>query len=448
MQRSSQQLRDDAQNIWWAGVQAVQPAQLIPEYVVATNDTLRIGNQDFDLQAIGRIVVVGAGKAGTSMTQALEIALGENLLRSKQVTGWVNVPADCMGATQCVHLHPARPAGQNEPTQAGVQGAEEILKLVSNLDSRDLCLCLLSGGASALLPAPISNLSLDTKRQLTRDISAHGGTIHQLNTLRRELSRIKGGGLARACQANQLVSLILSDVPGDDLATIASGPTVLRQPSQQAAIQVLCDLELQNTPAGKKATNFLQRPPEILPTNTTDVTNVLIGNNATAVDAAGVQAEQLGYSHAMISATEPEATAEQVADGLIDMAQTMRRQEGPDCLISGGEPTVQLANEAERGLGGRNQQLVLSALASLPDWHNLALLSGGTDGEDGPTDAAGAVVNEQIAKQASALKLDAQDYLNRNDAYHFFEKVDSLIKTGPTHTNVCDLRVVTAAKDR
>jgi len=446
MQRSSQRLRQDAERIWWAGVQAVQPERLIPEHVSIDGNTLRVGDQEFDLLAIERIAIVGAGKAGASMTLALEGALGDDLLQAKQVTGWVNVPADCVRPTKCVHLHPARPAGQNEPTAAGVHGTEEILKLASNLGPSDLCLCVISGGGSALLPAPSEGLALKTKLQLTRDISASGGTIEQLNTVRRELSRIKGGGLVRTCRAGQLVSLILSDVPGDDLETIASGPTVLRQSTPQAALDVLRELNLENTPAGKLVEDLLQKPAKVLAAGSSRVTNLLIGNNATAVDAAGIEAERLGYSHAMISATEPEATAEEVAERLLEMAVAMRKQSGPDCLISGGEPTVHLVPQAERGLGGRNQQLVLSALARLEDWQGLALLSGGTDGEDGPTDAAGAVVNQQVAQRAQELGLDWQDYLQRNDAYHFFDPLGGLLKTGPTHTNVCDVRVITVSR--
>ena len=447
MQRSSQQLREDAERIWWAGVEAVQPQRLIPRFVSAQGNTLRVGDQDFDMQSINRIAIVGAGKAGASMTLSLEAALGDELLQAKQVTGWVNVPADCVEPTQCVHLHPARPAGRNEPTPEGVSGTAEILKMVSSLGDHDLCLCVISGGGSALLPAPLDGFALQDKAQLTRDISARGGTIEQLNAVRRELSQIKGGGLSRTCRAGQLICLILSDVLGDDLETIASGPTVARQPTPQAALQVFRELELENTPAGQQAMVLLQQAPARSLESTTQVTNLLIGNNAIAVDAAGIEAERLGYSHAMISATDPEATAEEVAAHLLKMAETMRGQPGgPDCLISGGEPTVKLAPERDRGLGGRNQQLVLSALANLENWQDLALLSGGTDGEDGPTDAAGAIVNQQIAQRARDLGLQATDYLRRNDAYHFFESAGGLIKTGPTHTNVCDLRVVVVSR--
>ncbi len=459
MPRTAQQLCDDAQQIWWAGVCAVKPARLVPEFVTVDGQTLLIGGLEaglgaIDLGAIDRIAIVGAGKAGAGMTLALEAALGDKLLDEKQVGGWVNVPADCVEPTRCVRLHAARPAGVNEPTAEGVVGSAEILRLVGQLGPRDLCLCVISGGGSALLPAPVEGLSLGAKVALTREISARGGTIEQMNAVRRELSTIKGGGLARACGAGRLVSLILSDVLGDDLEVIASGPTVVRQATPELALQVLEELQLGDHPAGREAIALLElRNRQVMKHEVPacEVHNLLIGNNATAVDAAGIEAERLGYSHAMISATASEGTAESVAAHLVEMAKSMRDRnvsggEGPDCLISGGEPIVQLSDESTRGKGGRNQQLVLAALASLKDWQGLALLAGGTDGEDGPTDAAGALVDEQIAALAKEKQLDLADYLKRNDAYHCFQQLDGLLKTGPTHTNVCDLRVITVNK--
>ena len=449
MRRDQEKLRDDALRIWRAAVEAVRPVNLIPQFVAVEGNVLRIGDEEFDLTTIERIAVVGAGKAGAEMAVALESTLGERVLRDKGVTGWVNVPANCLRPTQVVHLHAARPAGINEPTAAGVTGTEEILRLVADLDPSDLCLCLISGGGSALLPAPIEGFSLQSKIELTREIASRGGNIQELNTVRRELSRVKGGRLSRACQAGQLFSLILSDVLGDDLSVIASGPTVLRDPTPELAVDVLYRFKLEDHPAGSEAIRLLTGARELShaePESQCQVTNIIIGNNATAVDAAGIEAETLGYSHAMISAREPEGPAEDIAAQLVDMAVMMRGKSGPNCLISGGEPTVTLCDAAERGLGGRNQQLALTAIAELDDWQGLALVSGGTDGEDGPTDAAGAFVDERIAERSRKLQLDPQEYLRRNDAYHFFEQAEGLIKTGPTHTNVCDLRVICVAR--
>ena len=174
----------------------------------------------------------------------------------------------------------------------------------------------------------------------------------------------------------------------------------------------------------------------------------MLANNATAVDAAGIEAERLGYNHAMHCATRSEGAAEDVGSHLASMALRMREATDPrepDCLITGGEPTVRLAPSERRGLGGRNQQLALAALRELGDCRDVALLSGGTDGEDGPTDAAGAWVDQRVAASADADAIN--DALERNDAYRFFEPRAALLKTGPTHTNVCDLRVATVERN-
>jgi hydroxypyruvate reductase len=392
------------------------------------------------------------------MAAALEQSLGPRILREKQVTGWVNVPADCLIPTAAVTLHVGRPPGVNEPTEAGVTGVGHILRLVSGLGPRDLCLCLLSGGASALLPAPVEGFALADKLAITQEMSARGATIAQMNAVRRSLSAIKGGGLAEACRAGRLVSLIVSDVPGDDLSTIGSGPTIVSPPPTREAIEVLRLLSLLEFPAGARAKALLDRrlASESGSTDLRDrsitrhgcrLTNLVIGNNATAVDAAGVEAERLGYSHAMVSTNRAEGPAEEVAHQLVKMACRMREDaNGPDCLISGGEPTVRLAPSDVRGKGGRNQQLCLASLAELSEWRGMALISGGTDGEDGPTNAAGACVDVAIADKGERLGLDPREHLARNDAYSFFEAAGGLLVTGPTHTNVCDLRVLTVSR--
>lgn len=450
-QRTPQQLRDHALRIWRAGVAAVAPARLMADWMQVDGETLTIGDDAIPLAEMGRIVVVGGGKAGAAMAGALETTLGDDVMQRTNLAGVLSVPADCVAATRRIDLVAGRPAGVNEPRPEGVAAVQRMLSLVGDLGPRDVCLCLLSGGGSALLPAPVAGFSLADKIELTRLLSASGATIEQLNAVRRELSEIKGGGLARACHAGRLYSLIISDVPGDDLATIASGPTVVRTPTPQAAIEVLHQLHVVDEPVAQRAIAVLQAAPSNAgaqaPSAGTRVQNLLIGNNAVAVDAAGIEAEKLGYSHAMISATKPEGAAEDVARELAKLAADMRSAAGPDCLISGGEPTVKLAPAAVRGRGGRNQQLCLAALQAVDDWQGLALVSGGTDGEDGPTDAAGALVDVDVAAAAERLGLDPADYLARSDAYSFFEQIGSLIKTGPTHTNVCDLRVITVSQD-
>ncbi|HTQ39807.1 MAG TPA: DUF4147 domain-containing protein [Pirellulales bacterium] len=451
MLRNSQQLRDDALRIWQAGLDAVRSEKLMRERVRLDGRILLPGR--IDLDRVRRIAVVGAGKAGAGMAAALEEILGPKLMEEKELVGWVNVPADCVKQLNHIHLHAARPAGVNEPTAEGVAGAEEILRIVSALGPDDLCIALISGGGSALLPAPVKGISLADKLAVTRFLSAAGANIAELNTVRKQLSRIKGGGLARACRAGRLIALIISDIPGDPLDLIASGPTVPDTSTPQEALAILEKFGAREAgvPAGvwdvlnRKADG--DRDVEI---QTSEVKNFVIGNNARAVEGGGREAERLGYTPTCTSARKPEGAVEPIGRQLADMAVHMLGTTGTNCLISGGEGTVKLVPEAERGLGGRNQQAVLAALVRLEEMKQMgaigsggiAILSGGTDGEDGPTDAAGALVDWQIIEAANRRGLNAADFLRRNDAYRFFEPLDALIKTGPTQTNVCDVRVV------
>ncbi len=447
----SRTLLSDALAIWHAGLNAVRSDQLIRESLHVEGPLLIIGDEEISLRSLRRIVVVGAGKAGAGMAAAVEEVLGPTLTEEKQLTGWVNVPADCVRPLKWIRLHAARPAGVNEPTAAGEAGATEILRLVESLAPDDLCLCLLSGGGSALLPAPVEAITLDDKLAVTRHLSAAGANIEQLNTVRKQLSRIKGGGLARACRAGRLVSLILSDVLGDPLDLIASGPTVEYSSTPEAALALLEQFSSHEADIPAAVLQWLRRPQlQRPPPPDCPVTNLVIGNNATAVDAAGMEAERRGYSHAMISARQSEGLAEDVGRHLAAMARQMRDRPGPDCLISGGEPVVRLVESSRRGQGGRNQQLALAALEAF--WEDgardVAFLSGGTDGEDGPTDAAGAFFDAGILQAARKKGLSPQEFLTRNDAYRFFQPLDALLKTGPTHTNVCDLRVVVTRRPR
>ncbi|HEY1785002.1 MAG TPA: DUF4147 domain-containing protein [Pirellulales bacterium] len=449
MTRDTQRLRRDGLQIWQAGLDAVRSDRLVESTVRVSGQSLLVGDESLDLAHVHRIAIVGAGKAGAGMAAGLQRALGQPLMAEKQVSGWVNVPADCVRPLAHIRLHPARPAGVNEPTAEGVRGTEEILRIVGSLGPDDVCFVLISGGGSALLPAPAAGVTLADKLAVTRHLSAAGANIAELNSVRRQLSRIKGGGLARACRAGRLFALIISDVPGDPLDVIASGPTVDNRSTVREAIEVLERYDaLRGLPAVE---TYLRRLPgqaaagEPAPPKCR-VTNLVIGNNALAVDAAGVVAERLGYSHAMVVADKPEGTAEGVGQHLAAMARTMSAGPGPDCLISGGEPVVKLVPSDRRGKGGRNQQLVLAAGIELAGLEGVFILSGGTDGEDGPTDAAGAWIDAEVLARAAALGLDPRAFLERNDAYHFFEPLDALIKTGPTDTNVCDVRVVLVAR--
>ncbi|MDR1964232.1 MAG: DUF4147 domain-containing protein [Planctomycetaceae bacterium] len=491
MPRSPQQLREDLLAIWNAGVEGVRVDRLIRNAVSVQGDALQICGEKYPLNEIDRIVVIGGGKASGAMAESLESILAP-LFGRKEIVGWINVPKNCAKPLQKIFLHPARPMGVNEPTEDAVEGTNKILDLAKNLKSGDFCFNLLSGGGSALLPAPVSEISLREKLELTRFLSESGATIQELNTVRKQLSQIKGGGLKSLCRGKRLVSLILSDVLGDPLDVIASGPTVDNSSSVHDALAVLRRFappvveqvlasdpksiandaeiaEIKETETESVRQRALHRicryfqqqtlsahaEPE-LGANGGFVRNFIIGNLAAAVEAAGMEALRRGYSYAMHVSRKSEGFADEVGSHLVDLAFEMIHS---DCLIHGGEPVVKLVPPEQRGMGGRNQQLVLAALLHLmnrlgletnsvaDDFPGIAILSGGTDGEDGPTDAAGAWIDpifwsEFRKKTATDSQFQALKFLQTNDAYHFFEPLGTLLKTGATETNVCDLRVV------
>ena len=454
-------LRRDALAIWHAGVEAVRAERLMHESVRLDGSTLSLhgidgANCTVDLAGCQRLLVVGTGKAGAGMAAGFEEILGDEWLSRLAVKGWLNVPADCVRPLKRIKLHAARAAGSNEPTLEGQQGAERILEMVAALGPDDLCICLISGGGSALLPAPIEGITLADKLAVTRFLSAAGANIQELNTVRKHLSRIKGGRLAQACRAGRLIALVISDVLGDPLDVIGSGPTVPDTSTDEDALAVLLKFDSERTTVPESVWAALGRTAGTGGTSGTRadaecvVDNLVIGNLARAVDAAAEAAEQLGYRVASAVARTMEPTAEEVGQHLAEAAIALQRGDdgpygqGANCLISGGEPVVRLVSMDQRGRGGRNQQLVLAAGQYLIDHcaTGIAILSGGTDGEDGPTDAAGALWDDAVREAAAAQGFEPAKYLARNDAYHFFAPLGALIKTGPTHTNVCDVRVV------
>jgi len=450
-------LVQDAHQIWLAGVNAVRGDRLIEQTISLDDHFLHLGDLSIARDAFDSVLIVGAGKAVASMADAIDRILAPHI----PTRGWVNVPDGTFdpsepgllhGTVRNLKIHAARPLGINEPTEAVLEGTREILQLVQSAGQRDLVLVVLSGGGSALLACPVEGISLADKLSVTRLLSSAGADIQQLNTVRKQLSLVKGGGLARASRGGRLVTLVLSDVLGDPVDVIASGPTVPDSSTADDAINVLKRFDPEHAlpaciyDAIHRNKNVIRFPvaSEIM----------ILGNNASAVDAAGIRAESLGYSHAMNAATACEGAAEAIGSHLADMALSMLRdrdagKQTPDCLITGGEPTVQLAPPAIRGRGGRNTHLVLAAMNRLCELRidsatldRIVILSGGTDGEDGPTDAAGAFLSPAVWQAARDQMLDPKDYLRRSDSYTFFQRTGGLLITGPTHTNVCDIRVV------
>ncbi len=441
------QLRSDALAIWRAGVDAVNSERLVRGSLRAGPNALEICGRQFALKPQSRIVAVGAGKAGAGMAAGLEEALAGTPL-AERLTGWVNVPADCVRSLDRIHLHAARPAGVNEPTAEGVAGAEEILRRVRQLSADDLCLILISGGASALLPAPAPGLSLSDKLAVTRLLSTGGATINELNCVRKHLSAIKGGRLARAAGDARVAALIISDVIDDPLDVIASGPTVADRSTVVDALRILERIGRRRSDVPEAVWTLLESNRDATPEPPLPATiqNFVIGNNETALTAAAAKARELGYVIRSLGSRN-QGEAREVGRQLAHHVTVLRDSDvaaaGPVCLLAGGETTVRLARTSQPRRGGRNQELVLGATDAL--WNDgldeLVLLSGGTDGEDGPTDAAGAVADADLIRSAREQGLSPAPFLAINNAYEFFERTGGLIKTGPTHTNVMDVWV-------
>ena len=381
----------------------------------------------------GRVFGVGIGKAALPMMDALmdRIPLTAGLAVTKFASG---------------HSHSSytvMEGGHPIPDARSLEAGERVLEFVSSLHEDDTLVCLISGGGSALVTAPL--VPLEDLQNLTSLLLASGARIDEINTLRRQLDRIKGGGVAQATKA-KIISLILSDVIGNPLEAIASGPTVPDPTTRQDAVEVLKKYDLkQQLPASIKqiigSESGLPEFQERTPAGTRapelhDVRNIIIGDNKLAARAALEQAKQDEFdAEILMNNMQGEAR-----DMGVVLAKRLREEAGkrprPFCLIAGGETTVKVRGE---GIGGRNQELALSAVNELSGLENAMLVSLATDGDDGPTDAAGAVVTGESARRAASLGLDAAGHLSRNDAYPFFDALGDLIKTGPTGTNVNDL---------
>ena len=431
-------MRDDAEAIWTAAIRAVQPERLAIQRLSLAGDErlLRDGQPLFpplQFDGVDRIVVVGAGKAAAGMAAAMERLLGPERLAQHRVTGLVSVPAGCGRRLAAIEVRETRPAKANLPTPAVVQATREIMTTVSQLGPRDLAIAVITGGGSALLAAPREGISLDEKIAITRRLSESGADIATLNATRRGLSLVKGGGLAKACTAGNLLVLVLSDVIGDDLDVIASGPCMPPEPS---------------TPPGTWTTNGTWTTP-----GGCHVRHVIVGDNGTAVAAAAASARQAGYLvvQSVADGGRQEASAEAVgarlATDAVELMAAARRDGRPRALIMGGEATVTVP--ADHGLGGRNQQTVVAAIDAMQQtgaaWPaGLLIASVGTDGEDGPTDAAGGCADAAVVAEIARRELDVQRAIARCDAYPLLAAAGGLIRTGPTGTNVADIRIVLA----
>jgi glycerate 2-kinase len=439
--KSVADLRRDALAIFHAGLGAVNPAEAIALHVRVERDRLGVNGTSLDLGAFERVFVVGAGKAAARMAQAVEGLLGGRL-----TAGVVSVKYGHAAPLGIVKVHEA---GHPVPDEAGVRGAEAITGLLGGAGEKDLVFCLLSGGGSALLPCPAEGLTLQDKQETTQALLACGATIQEINAVRKHISRLKGGRLARLAYPATLVSLILSDVIGDDLGSIASGPTAPDSSSFADCLKILeaYDLTSRVPPAVRAhlergAHGEAEETPKAGDAALARTTNVIIGSNLQCIRAATEKADALGY-RSLILSSYVEGETREVAKVHGAIAREIRASghpvRPPACVVSGGETTVTLKGP---GKGGRNQEFALAAAIAVDGLPGVVALSGGTDGTDGPTDAAGAIADGETVTRARALNLSAANYLRENDSYHFFRALGDLLLTGPTYTNVMDLRLV------
>jgi hydroxypyruvate reductase len=387
--------------------------------------------------------VVGAGKAGASMAMAAERALGRRI-----AAGLVNVK---YGATAKLRRIELNPCGHPLPDEAGVAGSTRIAQIAAQAGEGDLVLCLISGGGSALLPLPAEPIALAEKQATTQLLLACGATIHEFNCVRKHLSRIKGGQLARLAAPAEVESLLLSDVIGDDLDVIGSGPTAPDGSTFADAFAILEKFALVQRVPGSVRERIergirgeLPETPKAGDPLFRRVRNVLVGNNRLALDAGARRARELGFRTLVLSSEiqgETREIARMHAAIAREIVSTSRPVKAPACIVTGGETTVTLRGD---GLGGRNQEFVLAAALEIAGLPNVVVLSAGTDGSDGPTDAAGAIADGDTLRRNP----DARHYLDRNDSYHYFQSLRDLVITGPTNTNVMDVRIflVGAAK--
>jgi len=450
-----------------AAIRAVQPEQLLADRATELKQFLLPAGRPHP----GRIVVVGAGKGAAGMAAGIETLLRPDGVTPPLVTGLVSVPEGSTRPLEQIEVRATRPAGANLPTPLVVEATRGILAILASMDPNDLAIVVISGGGSALLSVPREGVSLEETIAATRFLSARGADIGSLNEVRRAACDAKAGGLARACTAGRMLVLVLSDVIGDPLDTIASGPCMPAAANPAAALAIL---ETYGAVRAGIAPNLvrllhndLAHPAPALvaaaggdPVSTwttprgCSVEHIVLGSNATAVDAAAAEARRLGYDtlrrHALPGIPAADCTVDSIgirlADEGLKLAAEAARRGRPLAVIEGGEATVTLP--ADHGVGGRNQQTVLVAvnhIAQQLTWPaNLLVASLGTDGEDGPTDSAGGVADAAIARELLADRPALARGIARCDSLPLLARAGGLIRTGPTGTNVADVRILLA----
>lgn len=413
MSSNEAKIRDDALAILRTALTAADAGNAVRKHL------RRIPWKEFD-----RIFLLCIGKAAVAMAEAISGGAKQPIVGGIVVTKHGHVPRRLDSLRYFESGHPI-------PDEQGKAAALAVEEMLRGLHTRDLLICAISGGASALLPAPVPGLSLAGKQRVTDALLRAGANIHELNTVRKHLSRLKGGQLAALAYPARVITLLLSDVIGDDPAVIGSGPTVPDPSTIDDARAVLQrygireELRFRETP--KNGDEIFE-----------NVENIIVGSNRLALDAAARGAKKLGYRPLILSSTM-QGEAREVARVHAQIAREVRTSgnpvKAPACILSGGETTVSVRGE---GKGGRNQEFALAAAIDIAGLDGVLILSAGTDGTDGPTDAAGAIATGTTLSRGP----DALDYLNRNDSYSYFDRLRDLIKTGPTGTNVMDIHLL------
>lgn len=420
----------DVATILAAAIDAVDPYQAVNRALNLVGEQLHLGRQTYHLRRYRRIFLVGAGKAGLPMAQAVVDKLGSYLAEGLVIVKEGHGGPQKVGPVRI--LEAAHPI----PDARGMAATEQMLDLLAQTTQDDLVLMVLSGGGSALLTKPVEGVSLADIQETTAILLRSGADITEVNSLRKLLDRVKGGGLAKAAAPAPVVGLILSDVVGDPLGMIASGPTVIELGKRQAGVRVVEKYNLIDTLplAVRRVLEAPIQPPPFMPQ---PPNNLLVGNNAIAANGALAQAEKLGYSAELLTTTQT-GEARQVGEQMARKLRTLAQAEGrrPSMWVVGGETTVTIRGT---GRGGRNQELALAGAETLSGLSGAVMVALATDGGDGFSPAAGAVVTGETLARAQALGLDPQVYLANNDSYSFFEALGDCLKPGPTRTNVNDL---------
>ena len=436
----------NAYDIFTAALAAADPYRAVLNAIGLAGDELRIGGGSYGLGRFNRLLVVGAGKASAQMARAAEELLGDRIS-----DGLIIVKH---GHTAALERIRQIEAGHPVPDEAGMRGTREIIKLLNGLDEQTLVLCLFSGGGSALLVSPVEGITLSDKQAVTNVLLRAGATIQELNAVSKHLSAVKGGRLAETAFPATLITLMLSDVIGDQLDVIASGPTVPDSTSFRDALDVIHKYSLEQKIPGsvfsllhlgvagmipetpKSGAAFFQR-----------TRNTIVGSIQQSLEAALKRAAELGYQSEIIASGlcgEARDAARMLARTALRARDALKPGE-QRCLLSGGETVVTVRGN---GTGGRNQELALAFALEISGEQGITMLSAGTDGTDGPTDAAGAMVDGDTPGIARSFGLDPAAYLENNDSYTFFRRLDDRsgeryhLKTGPTGTNVMDIQIL------